>query len=179
MHRSVVSSNIRDPCTEVSGSCINLGYVALSEGVFMLRGSFCQSHVMFGDSLGKQCTAMSAAFIARCFIDSSETWTRPVLDEVLIHGDQLYKARSPFVEDPYLNADEVMGPLSIFNNVQLTLAIEPESLFQLQGVLTRDNLAQQLQINLRRLAELHYTNAILTINQYSMGIHVRGEHVLL
>jgi hypothetical protein len=54
MHRSVVSSNIRDTCREVSDSCINLGCVALSEGVFMLRGSFCQSHVVFGDSLGKQ-----------------------------------------------------------------------------------------------------------------------------
>jgi hypothetical protein len=106
-----------------------------------------QSHVIFGDSRGNQCTAMCAAFLARCFVDTPNTWKRPVIDEVLIQGDRLYKQRRPFSTNHLLAVDEVIGELSVLDTLHVTLAAASlEQLTELQGRMRRNCAARDLKL---------------------------------
>jgi hypothetical protein len=140
----------------------------------------CQSHVIFGDSRGNQCTAMCAAFLARCFVDTPNTWTRPVIDEVLIQGDRLYKQRRPFSTNHLLAVDEVVGEFSVLDTLQVTLITAPfDQLTELQGRMRTNYAARDLKVKISHLFALHHTDAIITLNDYSMALHVNNDFVYL
>jgi hypothetical protein len=157
-----------------------IGYNAISENRHILRASMCQSHVIFGVSGGNQCTAMCAAFLARCYVDAPNTWTRPVMDEVLIQGDQLYKQRRPFCAHNLLAVDEVVGELCVLNTLSVILTTAPfEQLLELQGRMRRNCAAKDLKIKISHLFDLQHTEAIITVNEYSMALHVHNDFVYL
>jgi hypothetical protein len=156
----------------------NIGYMCIGPGLFILRSSICQCNIIFQSNAGKQCTAMCASFLAHAFIDSPLTWTKSILDKVIVTGDQYYSIKK-VAEHDFLNSDEVVGQMTVFDGFNINLEIDLDGLFQYQGYLKPAKGADT--VRLEQIVQLLISSskrfAILTTNNYSMAIHLDGDYV--
>jgi hypothetical protein len=161
-----------------SSSVENTGYFGIGPGLSILRSSISQSNLIFQSNAGKQCTAMCASFLAHAFIDTPLTWTKSILDKVIMTGDQYYSIKK-VAEHDFLNSDEVVGQMTVFDGFNINLEIDLDCLFQYQGYLKPVRGADT--VRLEQIVQLLISSskrfAILTTNNYSMAIHLDGDYV--
>lgn len=68
---------------------VNTGYIAITGKTWMssLQLSFCQTAAVFGESAGKQCTAISAVATVYAAVKPPNEWTVQDGDRILTEGD--------------------------------------------------------------------------------------------
>nr|XP_021334689.1 uncharacterized protein LOC110440049 [Danio rerio]XP_021334690.1 uncharacterized protein LOC110440049 [Danio rerio] len=84
----------------------------LSPQTSIIRGSFHQGDIYFGQNMGKQCGANSLIAIVMSKMKSVLQWSSSDLDSVLLNGDELYSAmrNAGKINDPgrgYIRVDEL------------------------------------------------------------------------
>jgi len=92
----------------------------------IIRGSMHQAHDIFSDfSRGKQCTANAAVAIAMCILHEPPTWTKNLIDTILLIGNALYvksisNRNEPHIAEidkEFLSVDELHTDVEIFGNI--------------------------------------------------------------
>ena len=159
------------------------GYTTIGNDVSILHASFSQGNTqLFGCAAGNQCTAMSGSFIAHCRIQAPDIWTCQTLDGVLMAGNEFYLQRKAALphRHRYLAPDEVATTIDVFQGAEVQLSIDNSTqAIQFVGYSTKCKRMDlpKLDETLRRFLDAGYTNGILTINNYSMAMHVYDESV--
>lgn len=158
----------------------NLSYVQINEQFSALHASFSQSHSIFLNNAGKQCTAMAASFLAHSCVDSPVSWCRQTLDDVLIYGNDFYSERRSSLDHghDYLACDEVTGNFKAFGGAELNLEInnDPQAIaFHGYANRAKQQDFPYLTPQIRAFIASGYKCGVLTIGDYSMGLFVDGE----
>ena len=164
------------PSTEQAINKTDLIEIAGNRAI--IRGSIHQGHDMFSDATrGKQCTAIAGVAIAMSLIHQLDTWTRNLIDTILLIGDALYvksisKRKNPHLAEinrDFLSIDELHRDVEIFRNI-INLLITQEN--SISGHLYNDNGNEGFP-NLKNALNIFFRDhncGILTANGISVAI---------
>jgi len=87
-----------------------------------------QAHDIFSDfSRGKQCTANAAIAIAMCILHDPPTWTKNLIDTILLIGDALYV--KSILNRNELHITEINREFLLINCTQILKFLETSLLF--------------------------------------------------
>lgn len=158
----------------------NVDLIEISGNRAIIRGSIHQGHHMFSDfTRGKQCTANAAVAIAMCLLHQPLTWTKNLIDTILLIGDALYikslarRSELHFAEinRDFLSVDELYADIEIFGNI-ITLSIIHTHNENICGHLYNDNSIEGFP-NLKNVLHIFFQDhayGILTANGISVAI---------
>ncbi|KAF2880315.1 hypothetical protein ILUMI_25857 [Ignelater luminosus] len=68
------------------------GYNMVMPGKSILRGTMSQDDPVFGRERNAQCAAVAIVALTMTLIHKASIWTKPIIDEILVIGDELYIA---------------------------------------------------------------------------------------
>ncbi|XP_029671986.1 uncharacterized protein LOC115240773 [Formica exsecta] len=140
-----ISEQLPLPITRIEQVINKTELIEIAGNRAIIRGSIHQGHDMFSDATrGKQCTAIAAVAIAMSLLHNLQTWTKNLIDTILLIGDALYvtsisKRKNPHLAEinrDFLSVDELHTDIEIFGNV-INLFITQDS--SISGHLYNDN----------------------------------------
>lgn len=168
------SENVNNSVTLQMQRSNNVDLIEISGNRAIIRGSIHQGHDIFSDSTrGKQCTANAAVAIAMCLLHHPLTWTKNLIDTILLIGDALYiksmsrRSEPHFAEinREFLSVDELYTDIEIFRNI-ITLSTHENICGHLYNSIEGfPNLKNALHIFFQ-----DHTYGILTANGISVAI---------
>lgn len=144
----------------------------MSEDKCIVQGDYSQSHRMFGDSAGNQCTAIVIYAMAYSKLVPCIDWTSNTMNRILNYGNDFYNycLSRANLKTHHLSCEECLGLVEINRdvfNVQLYPQFQnSESSAAIYDKLNFENLRLQLRI----FYNSKCSYVVLTANGYTYGI---------
>jgi len=174
------SENVNNSVTLRKQRSNNVDFIEISGNRAIIRGSIHQGHDIFSDfTRGRQCTANAAVAVAMCLLHHPLSWTKNLIDTILLIGDVLYIKSISRCSEPhfaeinreFLSVDELYTNIEIFRNI-ITLSITHTYNENISGHLYNDNSKEGFP-NLKNALHIFFQNhtyGILTANGISVAI---------